>query len=70
MIINVTPHPIRFQSASGDVYEVASCGVILNVRFVEEVVEVRSNLTLVRSKIVADPSRRRYEKIKSIWVQA
>lgn len=31
-IVNTTPHLIRMQSAEGDVYEVAPCGVIINAK--------------------------------------
>ncbi len=34
-IVNATPHPIRFQAASGEVYEVAPSGTVLNVQPVE-----------------------------------
>ena len=37
-IINVTPHPVTFQSWNGRVYEVEPCGVLINARPVETTV--------------------------------
>lgn len=56
-IINTTPHPIRFQSASGEVYEVPPCGVLINARAVEESAGRHpSGVELVRTKFVPDPA--------------
>ena len=57
MIINTTPHVIRFQSSSGEVYEIEPCGVLINARPVEEHAGVHlSGAELVRTKFVADPA--------------
>ena len=56
-VINTTPHPVRFQSADGEVYEIEPCGVLVNARPVEEFAGVHSSgVMLVRTKFVADPA--------------
>lgn len=56
-IINVTPHPLRFQSAEGEVYEVPPSGVVINARAVEESAGAHpSGAELVRTRFVADPA--------------
>ena len=56
-MINVTKHPIRFQSVAGEVYEVASSGVVIDARFEEEVVGSHSSgVTLVRARILPTPA--------------
>jgi|SRR3989338_1065567 len=53
MIINVTKHSIRFQSAAGEVYEIAPSGVVIDAWFQEEVVGNHSSgAQLVRARIV------------------
>lgn len=53
MMLNVTKHPIRFQSAAGEVYELAPSGVVIDARFEEEVVGSHpSGATLVRARII------------------
>ncbi len=55
-MINVTKHSIRFQSAAGDVYELAQSGVVIDAEFREELVGNHSSgATLVRAKIVPAP---------------
>ena len=41
-IINVTPHPITFQNASGEVYEIEPSGVLVNARPVEKTVRYKT----------------------------
>ena len=57
-IINVTPHPIRFQNRAGEVhyvYEVPPCGILINARPVEEPAGTHpSGAELVRTRFVAD----------------
>ena len=59
-IINVTPHPIRFQNRAGEVhyvYEVPPCGILINARPVEEAAGTHpSGAELVRTRFVADPA--------------
>jgi hypothetical protein len=59
-IINVTPHPIRFQNRAGEVhyvYEVPPCGILINARPVEEPAGTHpSGAELVRTRFVADPA--------------
>lgn len=51
-MINVTKHPIRFQSVRGEVYEVAPSGVVVDALFQEEVVGThRSGVQLVKVRI-------------------
>lgn len=53
-IVNATPHPIRFQAASGDVYEVAPSGTVLTVQPVETPAATHtSGAELVRVSFVA-----------------
>lgn len=53
-IINTTVHPIRFQNASGDVFEVQPCGIVINARAVEEVVGTHpSGAVLVKTRFEA-----------------
>lgn len=40
-MINVTKHPIRFQSAKGEVYEIAPSGVVIDAKFEEVTYDVR-----------------------------
>lgn len=57
MIINTTPHAVRFQSAAGEVYEVPPCGVLINARAVEEAAGVHiSGAELVRTRFEAEPA--------------
>ena len=57
MIINDTPHSIRFQNAAGRVYTVEPCGVLVNARPVEEAVGTHpSGAELVRTRFEADPA--------------
>lgn len=52
-MINVTKHPIRFQSATGEVYELPASGVVIDARFEEIVVGIHpSGAELVRARIV------------------
>lgn len=54
-IINTTPHPIRFQSADGTVYEVPPSGVLINAQTVEVPAGRHpSGVELVRTHFVAD----------------
>jgi len=56
-IINVTPHPIRFQNVDGEVYEVEPSGVLINARPVEEAAGTHpSSAELVRTRFEADPT--------------
>ena len=56
-MINVTKHPIRFQSVTGEMYEVAPSGVVIDARFQEEVVGKHSSgITLVRVRILPTPT--------------
>lgn len=56
-MINVTKHPIRFQSATGEVYEVAPSGVVIDAWFEEYAVRIHpSGATLVRAEIVPTPA--------------
>ena len=56
-IINVTPHPIRFQSWNGRVYEIEPSGVLINARPVEEAAGTHpSGAELVRTRFEADPA--------------
>ena len=53
-IINVTPHPIRFQTREGEVYELHPCGVVISATPVEEPAGLHpSGAELVRTKFVA-----------------
>jgi len=56
-IINTTPHVIRFQNATGDVYEIEPSGVLVNARPVEETAGSHpSGAELVRTRFEADPT--------------
>ena len=56
-IINTTPHPITFADASGQIYEIPPCGVLINAKPVEESAGTHSSgAELVRTKFVADPT--------------
>lgn len=57
IILNVTPHPVRFQNSDGDVYTVEPCGVLVNARPVEEAAGTHpSGAALVRTRFEADPA--------------
>jgi len=57
IIINTTPHPVRFQNSDGDVFEVKPCGTLINARPVEEPAGTHtSGAELVRTRFVADPA--------------
>jgi hypothetical protein len=57
IIINTTPHPVRFQNSDGDVFEVEPCGVLVNARPVEEFAGWHtSGAELVRTRFEADPA--------------
>jgi hypothetical protein len=54
-IINTTPHPITFQNANGEVYQVPPCGVLINACPVEEPAGTHpSGAELVKTSFVAD----------------
>ena len=56
-MINVTKHPIRFQSMASEVYEIAPSGVVIDARFQEEVVGKHSSgAQLVRVRILPTPA--------------
>ena len=64
-MINVTNHPIRFQSATGEVYEVAPSGIVIDARFQEEMVGSHSSgVQLVRARIV--PTSVAEEQLKKL----
>ncbi len=55
-IVNTTPHPVRFQSMDGVVYEVPPCGVVISATPVEEFVGYHpSSAELVRTRFVSSP---------------
>ena len=56
-MINVTKHPIRFQSAAGEVYELSPSSVVIDARFQEEIVGNHpTGAELVRARIVPTPT--------------
>ena len=56
-MINVTKHSIRFQSVTGEVYEVAPSGVVIDARFEEQAagMHYQSGAKLVHAKILPAP---------------
>jgi hypothetical protein len=55
-IINTTPHEIRFQAFTGDIYEVPPCGVLINARPIEAPAGFHtSGAELVRTTFQPDP---------------
>ncbi len=56
-IINTTPHSIRFvQSATGEVYEIEPCGILISARPVEKSAgEHPSGVELVKTNFEATP---------------
>ncbi|MBF7084397.1 hypothetical protein IT084_15700 [Desulfallas sp. Bu1-1] len=54
-IINTTPHPITFQSVTGEAYQVPPCGILINARPVEQPAGTHpSGAELVRTRFVPD----------------
>ena len=65
-MLNVTKHPIRFQSASGEVYELQPSGVVIDARFHEVNMgfHLGSGVQLVRAKVV--PTVESEEQLKKL----
>jgi hypothetical protein len=55
-MINVTKHPIRFQNAAGEMYELPPSGVVIDARFEEEDMGyIGGKVKVVRVRIVPTP---------------